>query len=40
MADRFVTALDCADIGFLADGILDELPLPSRLGPPAPAAST
>jgi hypothetical protein len=32
MADRFATALDCADISFLADGILDELPLPSRLG--------
>jgi hypothetical protein len=29
MADRFATALDCADIGFLPDGILDELPLPS-----------
>jgi len=32
MADRFATTLDCADISFLADGTLDELPLPSRLG--------
>jgi hypothetical protein len=32
MADRFATALDCADTGFLPDGILDQLPLPSRLG--------
>ena len=28
MADRFATTLDCADIGFLPDGILDELPVP------------
>ena len=28
MADRFATALDCADISFIADGTLDELPLP------------
>ena len=33
MADRFTTALDCADIGFLPDGILDELPLPAQAGP-------
>jgi hypothetical protein len=32
MAGRFATALDCADISFLADGTLDELPLSSRLG--------
>jgi hypothetical protein len=32
MAERFATTLDCADISFLADTILDELPLPSRLG--------
>ena len=32
MADRFATTLDCVDISFLADGTLDELPLPSRLG--------
>jgi hypothetical protein len=33
MADRFATALDCADTGFLPDGILDELPLPAQAGP-------
>jgi hypothetical protein len=32
MAGRFATALDCADIGFLPDGVLDELPLPARTG--------
>jgi hypothetical protein len=32
MAERFCTALDCADIGFLNDSALDELPLPSRVG--------
>src|SRR6266550_6925345 len=32
MADRFATALDCADTGFLPDGLLDELPLPARSG--------
>lgn len=32
MADRFCTALDCVDVGFLPDGILDELPVPSQLG--------
>jgi hypothetical protein len=32
MAGRFATTLDCADISFLADGTLDELPLPSRPG--------
>jgi hypothetical protein len=31
-AGRFATTLDCADISFLADGTLDELPLSSRLG--------
>ncbi len=29
---RFATTLDCADIAFIADGLLDELPLPSQLG--------
>jgi hypothetical protein len=33
MADRFATALDCADTGFLPDGVLDELPLPAPAGP-------
>jgi hypothetical protein len=32
IAERFATTLDCADISFLPDGILDELPLPSRIG--------
>ncbi len=32
IADRFATTLDCADISFLPDGILDQLPLPSRIG--------
>jgi hypothetical protein len=32
MAERFATTLDCADISFLPDGTLDQLPLPSRLG--------
>ena len=26
IAERFATALDCVDTGFIADGILDELP--------------
>jgi hypothetical protein len=30
---RFATALDRADTGFLPDGLLDELPLPTRAGP-------
>jgi len=29
---RFATTLDCADIAFIADTTLDDLPLPSRLG--------
>jgi hypothetical protein len=33
MAGRFATALDCADIGFLPDGLLDELPLPAQAEP-------
>jgi hypothetical protein len=32
MADRFATALDCADAGFLPDGLLDALPLPVQSG--------
>ena len=32
MAGRFATTLDCADIGFLPDGTLDELPRPARTG--------
>jgi hypothetical protein len=32
IAERFATALDCADVGFLPDGILDQLPLPAQVG--------
>ncbi len=32
MAGRFATALDCADVSFIPDGVLDELPLPSTIG--------
>jgi hypothetical protein len=32
MTDRFCTTLDCVTTGYLPDGILDQLPLPSRIG--------
>jgi len=32
MVERFCTALDCVDIGFVPDGTLDHLPLPSQIG--------
>jgi len=32
MCQRFCTALDCVDIGFLPDGTLDQLPLPAQVG--------
>jgi len=32
MTDRFTSMLDCVHIGFLPDGILDELPLASKVG--------
>ena|GEM_PF-2909363 len=32
MAERFCTALDCGDIGFLPDHPLDELPAASQIG--------
>jgi hypothetical protein len=32
IAERFCTALDCVDIGFLTDGLLDDLPRASQLG--------
>jgi hypothetical protein len=32
ITDRFATTLDCADITFIADGLLDDLPQPARLG--------
>jgi len=32
MVDRFTSILDCVDVGFLPDGILDQLPLASQIG--------
>jgi hypothetical protein len=32
IAERFCTALDCVDTGFLTDHTLDELPRPSQIG--------
>ena len=32
MVDRFTSMLDCVDVGFLPDGILDELPTASQIG--------
>jgi hypothetical protein len=32
MAEHFCTALDCVDVGFIPDGLLDNLPLPSQIG--------
>ena len=32
IVDRFATALDCVDTGFLGDDILDELPTGTQLG--------
>jgi hypothetical protein len=32
MVDRFTSMLDCVDIGFLPDGLLDQLPQPSQIG--------
>ena len=41
MAERFCTALDCVDIGFLPDGTLDRAPTARRSSaPPGSAAST
>ena len=31
MVDRFTSMLDCVDLGFLPDGILDQLPAPSHV---------
>jgi hypothetical protein len=31
MVDRFTSMLDCVELGFLPDGILDQLPAPSQL---------
>jgi hypothetical protein len=32
MTDRFTGMLDCVDVGFLPDGVLDQLPTPSQIG--------
>ncbi len=32
MAERFCTMLDCVDVSFLPDRLLDDLPTPSRIG--------
>lgn len=32
MVHRFCTMLDCVDVGFLPDGVLDHLPEPSQVG--------
>ena len=32
MVEEFCTALDCVDVGFIPDGLLDVLPAPSQLG--------
>jgi hypothetical protein len=32
MTERFCTTLDCLDVGFLPEGTLDQLPLPSQIG--------
>jgi hypothetical protein len=33
MLERFTSALDCVDIGFIPDGLLDRLPQPAQIGP-------
>lgn len=40
MADRFCTTLDCVDVGFIPDRLLEELPLPSQSERLTSAAST
>ena len=32
MVDRFTSMLDCLDVAFLPDGVLDQLPTPSQIG--------
>jgi hypothetical protein len=32
MVERFTNMLDCVDVAFLPDGILDHLPIPSQIG--------
>lgn len=33
IVDRFTSMLDCVEVGFLSDGILDQLPAPSQIAP-------
>jgi hypothetical protein len=40
MLDEFCTTLDCADVSFLPDGLLDELHQPSLIGRTPSVAST
>lgn len=40
MVDRFTSMLDCVDVAFLPDGILDRLPVASQIGATRSAAST
>ena len=37
MVEEFCTALDCADVGFIPDGLLDALPPPASSPVPASA---
>ena len=32
MVDRFTTTLDCVDVTYIGDGLLDQLPAPTQLG--------
>jgi hypothetical protein len=32
MVDRFTTTLDCVDVTFIGDGLLDRLPAPAQVG--------
>jgi hypothetical protein len=40
MVDRFTSMLDCVDVGFLPDGILDQLPTAPQIGATRVGAST
>ncbi len=40
MLERFCTTLDCVDVAFIPDGILDQLPQPTASATPESAALT
>jgi len=40
MTERFCTVLDCVDVGFIPDGLLDELPQLSQIGTTRVGGST